>query len=156
MEKPEIILEKLKKEENCITRLYAALSDHQKAIESLKKEYLASQDAEHENDIDTWLKSTFGIPSQKEALKNSIFIVFDQNANFVKTVSIGYGQEFEYTSPAEEEDTLEHWLRKNKLYAHRASSFCNRNEEWYKWSLKKQLENLGWKFSGGKLSETEW
>lgn len=123
MEKPEIILEKLKKEENCITRLYAALSDHQKAIESLK---------------------------------NSIFIVFDQNANFVKTVSVGYGQKFEYTSPADEEDTLEHWLRKNKLYAHRASSFCNRNEEWYKWSLKKQLENLGWKFSGGKLSETEW
>ena len=52
MKKPEIILEKLKKEENCVTRLYAALSDHQKAIESLKKEYLASQDAEHENDID--------------------------------------------------------------------------------------------------------
>lgn len=127
MKKPEIILEKLKKEENCVTRLYAALSDHQKAIESLKKEYLASQDAEHENDIDAWLKSTFGIPSQKEALKNSIFIVFDQNANFVKTVSIGYGQKFEYTSPADEEDTLEHWLRKNKLYAHRASSFCKCN-----------------------------
>lgn len=34
--------------------------------------------------------------------------------------------------------------------------YSNRNEEWYKWSLKKQLENLGWKFSGGKLSETEW
>ena len=146
MKESERILEKLKKEENCITMLYAALSDHQKAIKSLEKEYLASQDAEHENDIDAWLKSTFGIPNQMEARKNSIFIVFDQNANFVKTVTVGYGQEFEYTSPADEEDTLEQWLRENQLYAHRASSFCNRNENWYKWSLKRQLENLGWKF----------
>lgn len=156
MRKSDVIFENIKKEEDCITTLYAALNEHQKAVESLKDEYLVAQADESEKYIDDWLKSTFGIPNQMEARKNSIFIVFDQKANFVKTVTVGCGQEFEYTSPADEEDTLEHWLRKNQLYAHRASSFCDRNEDWYKWSLKRQLENLGWKFSGGKLSETEW
>lgn len=55
------------------------------------------------------------------------------------------------------EQSMEHWLRKNKLYAHRASSFCDRNRSWYDLSFKKQLENLCWEFDkNGKLKKTQW
>ena len=52
---------------------------------------------------------------------------------------------------------MEHWLRENKLYAHRASSFCDRNRNWYNLSFKEQLENLCWEFDkNGKLKKTQW
>lgn len=60
-------------------------------------------------------------------------------------------------SPVEDEDTMEHWLRENKLYAHRASSFCDRNRSWYSLPLKEQLKNIGWDFDEtGKLIKTQW
>ena len=47
---------------------------------------------------------------------------------------------------------MEYWLKKNKLYAHSASSFCDRNYAWYQKSFKEQLENLCWEFDkNGKL-----
>ena len=107
--------------------------------------------------FDNWLNEHFGIQNQEEARQKSIFIVFDKNANFVKTVTTGYGEEFHYVSPVEDEDTMEYWLRKNKLYAHRASSFCDRNRNWYDLSFKAQLENLCWEFDkNGKLKKTQW
>ena len=64
---------------------------------------------------------------------------------------------FHYVSPSEDKDTMEHWLRENKLYAHRASSFCDRNRNWYDLSFKEQLENLCWEFDkNGKLKKTQW
>ena len=52
---------------------------------------------------------------------------------------------------------MEYWLRENKLYAHRASSFCDRNRNWYNLSFKEQLENLCWEFDkNGKLKKTQW
>ena len=87
----------------------------------------------------------------------SVFLVFDEYGKFVKTVTTGYGEAFPYVGPIKDEDTLEHWLSKNKLYAHRASSFCDRNPDWYKKTFKDQLENLGWTFSkNGKLKATKW
>lgn len=72
-------------------------------------------------------------------------------------VTTGYDEEFHYVSPVEDEDTMEHWLRENKLYAHRASSFCDRNRSWYSLPLKEQLKNIGWDFDEtGKLIKTQW
>lgn len=107
--------------------------------------------------IDGWLNEKFGIKSQDEARKKSIFIVFDEEANFIMAATCGYGEEFHYVGPAEDEYTMEHWLKKNKLYAHRAVSFCDRSYAWYQKSLKEQLISLCWEFDkNGKLSKTKW
>ena len=112
---------------------------------------------EDEAYIDEWFNIRFGISNQQEARTKSIYIVFDENGNFVKTVTTGYDEEFHYVSPVEDEDTMEHWLRENKLYAHRASSFCDRNRSWYSLPLKEQLKNIGWDFDEtGKLIKTQW
>lgn len=110
---------------------------------------------EHNRFIDNWLASTFGIPNQMEA-RNGKYIVFDENGTFIKTVSCGLDQEFHYVGPSSEEGTLEHWLKKNGLYAQYASSFCGRNRAWYEMSLQDQLKNLCWEFSGdGKVKNKE-
>ena len=96
-------------------------------------------------------------PQHSWGIRFFIYIVFDENGNFVKTVTTGYDEEFHYVSPVEDEDTMEHWLRENKLYAHRASSFCDRNRSWYSLPLKEQLKNIGWDFDEtGKLIKTQW
>ena len=124
----------IQKEHDYIVQLYAQINSYEQSVEHLKAE---RQDAE-----------------KKE---NEMFIFFDKNANFVKTVTTGYGEDFRYVSPVEDEDTMEYWLRKNKLYAHRASSFCDRNRNWYDLSFKDQLENLCWEFDkNGKLKKTQW
>lgn len=128
--------------------------DHREEDYSTKQ---AAKKKEDELFIDNWLNEHFGILNQKEAKQKSIFIVFDKNGNFVKTVTTGYGEEFHYVSPAEDNCTMEYWLRKNKLYAHKASSFCGRNRSWYNLSLKEQLENLCWEFDeSGKVRKTQW
>ena len=92
--------------------------------------------------IDNWLNKHFGISNQKEAREKAIFIVFDNYANFVKIITTDYGN---------------NWLKSNKLYAHRASSFCGRNRDWYDLSFKEQLESLCWEFDkNGKLKNTKW
>lgn len=147
----------IKKEQDCVNQLYAQIISYEKSIERLKEEKESAEKEEAELFVDNWLNEHFGIPDQKEARQKSIFIVFDENANFVKTVTVGYEEEFRYVSPVEDEDTMEHWLRENKLYAHRASSFCDRNRNWYNLSFREQLENLCWEFDkNGKLSRTEW
>lgn len=141
----------------CIKRLYEQINPCQSHIEQLQKECESVEAQEKETFIDIWLQKHFGIASQKEAQTKSIFIVFDKDANFIKTVTTGYGERFLYVSPVEDEDTFEHWLRENRLYAHRASSFCDRNLEWYDLPFKEQLESLCWKFDvNGKLKGTLW
>ena len=138
-------------------QLCTQIDSHEQSIEHLKAEREDVKKEEEKQFIDNWLNEHFGILNQKEARQKSIFIVFDKNANFVRTVTTGYGEEFHYISPVEEKDTMEHWLRKNNLYAHRTSSFCNRNRSWYDLSFKEQLEDLCWKFDrNGKLKKTQW
>lgn len=146
------INEQLHKEYDCIARLYVN-------IERLEKELKAAKEEELKAYVDKWLNEKFGIKNQIEARNKSIFIVFDEEANFVKTVATGYGEEFHYVSSTEDEDrdSLEYWLKKNKLYAHRLSSFCDRNYDWYQKSFREQLEYLCWEFDkNGKLSKTQW
>ena len=84
--------------------------------------------------------------------------MFDEYGKFVKTVTTGYGEAFPYIDPVEDEDTLEHWLSK-KISCMRtgASSFCDRNPDWYKKTFKDQLENLAMGvLQNGKLSKTQW
>lgn len=144
----------IQKEHDYIVQLYAQINSYEHSIEHLKAERQTAEKKENEMFIDNWLNEHFGISSQKEARQKSIFIVFDKNANFVKTITTGYGEEFHYVNPSEDKDTMEHWLRENKLYAHRASSFCDRNRSWYDLSFKEQLENLCWEFDkNGKLKK---
>ena len=147
----------IQKEHDYVVQLYAQIKSYEQSMEHLKAERQAAEKNEEKLFIDSWLNKNFGIQNQKEARQKSIFIVFDKNANFVKTVTVGYDEEFHYTSPVEDEDTMEHWLKENKLYAHRASSFCDRNRNWYDLSFKEQLENLSWEFDkNGKLKKTQW
>lgn len=63
----------------------------------------------------------------------------------------------EYKAIVCETGDFNRWLKKNKLYAHRASSFCDRNYSWYQKSFKEQLKNLCWEFDDNeKLSKTQW
>lgn len=151
-------LDKQIQKEHCIiNHLYAQINAYERSLERLKNEREAAIKREDEAYIDEWFNIRFGISNQQEARTKSIHIVFDENGNFVKTVTTGYDEEFHYVSPVEDEDTMEHWLRENKLYAHRASSFCDRNRSWYSLPLKEQLKNIGWDFDEtGKLIKTQW
>ena len=143
-------------EHDYMVKLYAQINACEESIEHLKRERQKAENEEINNYIDNWLNEKFGIKSQKEARSN-VFIVFDKEGNFVKTVKCGLGEEFRYVSPAEEEGTLEYWLKKSKLYAHNASSFCDRGMKWYQMTFKEQLENLCWEFDkNGKLFKTQW
>ena len=136
----------IQKTNDCIVQLYAQINSYEQSVKHLKAERQDVEKKENEMFIDNWLSEHFGIQNQE-----------DKNANFVKTIATGYGEEFHYVSPSEDKDTMEHWLRENKLYAHRASSFCDRNRNWYDLSFKEQLENLCWEFDkNGKLKKTQW
>lgn len=157
MRTEENIIEEISAEQRYINKLCYQIEKHKKIIKQLETD---RQNAEKEKlniYIDNWLNDKFGIKNQEEARRKSIFIVFDRDANFIKTVICGYGEEFHYVTPAEDKDTLEYWLKKNKLYAQRASSFCDRNYKWYNISFKEQLENLCWKFDkNGRVSGGQW
>ena len=147
----------IQKERDHMSELYAQIKECEKRDERLLVERKAAEVSEKEAFIDKWFRDNFGIQNQKEARMRSVFLVFDEYGKFVKTVTTGYGEAFPYVGPIKDEDTLEHWLSKNKLYAHRASSFCDRNPDWYKKTFKDQLENLGWTFcKNGKLKATKW
>jgi hypothetical protein len=79
---------------------------------------------------------------------NDMFIVFTKKAEFVRVTNPGEFQNF---------SEFENWLKKEKLYGHRLSSFCSRHYEWYDWSLREKLENLCWEFTkSGNLKGTSW
>lgn len=149
--------EQLKKEHDYMTQLYAQIKTYEMSISHLKRERKIAEKEESKTYIDNWLNKKFGIKNQTEARLKALFIVFDKEANFVKTIKCGYGEEFRCVSPVEDKDTMENWLKKNKLYAQRASSFCDRERTWYQKSFKEQLEDLCWEFDkNGKLSKTQW
>ena len=134
----------IQEEHDYMVKLYAQINAYEESMERLKKERKVAEEDELKTYIDNWLNEKFGIENKKEA-------------NFVKTITTVYGEEFHYVSPAEDKDTMEHWLKKNKLYAHRASSFCDGNYAWYQKSFKEQLGNLCWEFDkNGKLCKTQW
>lgn len=125
-------------------------------IEQLKRMRQMTEERHMDAFIDNWLNKKFGIPNQRVA-KNGIFLVFDEDGRFIKTVSCGYGADFHHVGPAKDKDTLEHWLKKNKLYAQSASSFCSRSYVWYQMTFREQLENLFWEFGqDGKLISRAW
>ena len=134
----------IQKEHDIIVQLYAQIEAHENSMKRLEAEKDVAKEVEDQKFIDNWLNEHFGIPSQMAARQKSIFIVFDKNANFVKTITTGAGEDFLYDGPADDEDTLEYWLKENKLYAHRASSFCEKNRSWYDLSLKEQRQLLGY------------
>ena len=90
----------------------------------------------------------YGIENEINARKEKYFI-FTKKGKFIKTVDVK--KDFESFQQFEE------WLKKEKVYAHNASSFCNRSKEWYNMSFKEQLKNLTWNFDKkGVLMETSW
>lgn len=158
--KEEKINKQIQKENETIAKLYSQIWEHQETITRLKSEresIISALPDDETSFIDNWLNEKFGISSQKAARLKSIFIVFDKKANFVRAVVTGLGAAFRYVSSGEDEDTLDHWLKENKLYAQSASSFCGRNRAWYDLSLKTQLESLEWEFDeNGQLTNTAW
>ena len=90
----------IQKEHDYIVQLYAQINSYEQSMEHLKAERQVAEKKENEMFIDNWLNEHFGISSQNEARQKSIFIVFDKNANFVKTITTGYGEEFHYVSPS--------------------------------------------------------
>lgn len=151
------INEQIQKEQDYMAQLYTQINVINERIECLHNERMFAQKEELGTYIDNWLNEKFGIKNQIEARMKSIYIVFDKEANFIKTVICGYGEEFHYVSSAKDKDTLEYWLKQNKLYAHRASSFCDRHYAWYQMSFKEQLEFLLWDFDeNGNLFKTQW
>ena len=108
--------EDIVREYGYMNQLYAQINSYEQSIKHLKTERENVKKEEEKLFIDNWFNEHFGISSQKEARQKSVFIVFDKSANFVKTVTVGYNEEFHYISPVEDEDTMEHWLKENKLY----------------------------------------
>lgn len=149
------IKKQIQEESEILDKLYTRIHFYEKDIESLKRKYKKAEERERNCFVDEWLKATFGIQDQKEA-RDGRYIVFDKDARFIKTVACGHGEEFHRVGPSSEKGTLEHWLKKNKLYAHCASSFCDRSREWYDMSFKEQLESLSWEFNGGRIVKTQW
>lgn len=146
---------KIKEETENVQSMYAQIIEKERFIQNLNKELEMVEEQELMVFIDNWLKNHFGIKNQEEAREN-MYIVFDNKGNFMKTVTCGYNKDFHYVSPSSDKETLEHWLKKNKLYAHCASSFCNRNRDWYNQSFVKQLENLGWDFNRSGVVVAAW
>lgn len=146
----------IRAEAEYMAQLYAQIRLYENGLEHLKREREEAEEFERKSFIDAWLRETFGIQNQEEA-RDGLFIVFDRNANFVKTVTCGYNKDFPYVSPPIETNTLEHWLKMNKYYAHCASSFCDRSRSWYEMSFQEQLKNLSWEFDeDGKIIKTQW
>ena len=140
---------------------YVQAKYSEEAIDRLEKEWKKAKEQEDkinkENIINNYLLNKFGIKGGQVEAKNNLFIVFDKECNIIKIVKCGYGEEFHYVSPDTDKDTLEFWLRKNKYYAHSASSFCDRNLNFYQMTFKEQLNILGWEFDNdGSLKKTQW
>lgn len=157
MGKIQKIDEQIQKERDFIAKMNAQINVSNIKIKNLKKERKIAEEEELDAYIDNWLNEKFNIRNQKAA-RRDMYIVFDAEANFIKTVTCGTGGDFHYISPAKIKGTMEHWLKNNKLYAHCAASFCCRRDyDWYQKSLKEQLENLCWEFDeDGKLCNTAW
>ena len=98
----------IQKTNDYIVQLYAQINSYEQSVKHLKAERQDVEKKENEMFIDNWLSEHFGIQNQEEARQKSIFIVFDKNANFVKTITTGYGEDFHYVSPSEDKDTMEH------------------------------------------------
>lgn len=139
---------------------YVQARNHQESMERLERErkILIKEQEEKTLDlaIDAFLDSSFGIENQKEARAGK-YVVFDKECNVIKTVACGNfdGADFNYVSG--DGDSLENWLKENKLYAHSCSSFLGRSLGWYNMTFKEQLKNLMWEFSAsGELKKTQW
>ena len=102
----------IQKEHDYIVQLYAQINSYEQSVEYLKAERQDAEKKENEMFIDNWLNEHFGIQNQKEARQKSIFIVFDKNANFVKTVTTEVIKNYqknnnvEFESPVELMDTV--------------------------------------------------
>ncbi|MGN0513063.1 MAG: hypothetical protein ACI4GD_02200 [Lachnospiraceae bacterium] len=146
----------IQEEHDHMIQLYAQIHAYETSIEHLNQERKVAEAEELNSYIDNWLNQKFGIKSQKDA-RNGMYIVFDSEANYIRTVACGRGKEFHYISPADNEGSFAYWLRKYTFYAHSASSFCGRSYTWYQKSFKEQLESLCWEFDEyGKLTKTQW
>lgn len=83
--------EEIVREYGYMNQLYTQINSYEQSIKHLKAEREDAKKEEEKQFIDNWLNEHFGILNQKEARQKSIFIVFDKNANFVKTITTGYG-----------------------------------------------------------------
>lgn len=71
--------EEIVREYGYMNQLYAQIDSYEQNIKHLKAEREDVKKEEEKHFIDNWLNEHFGIPSQEEARKKSIFIVFDEN-----------------------------------------------------------------------------
>lgn len=142
--------EDIVKEYSYMNQLYAQINSYEQSIKHLKAERENVKKEEEKLFIDNWLNDHFGISSQKEARQKSIFIVFDKNANFVKTVTTGHGEEFLYVSPVEDKDTMEHWLKKTSYMHTELHHFATETEVGMIYHSKSSL-----KICAGNLTKME-
>ena len=114
----------------------------QTQICSYKSDLLKAIKQERQEKEDSFLKS-LGI------CDNCMFVIFNKKAEFIK--SIDPYKEFSKF------DEFINWLKKEKVYAHAASSFNARHLQWYDLTLAEQLKNLGWEFdNNGYVKNTDW
>ena len=148
--------EQIKITQAYITETREKLQACEEHVEWLKEQRKIAEEEENKIVVDDWFNK-YGILNQKEAREKSIFIVFDKFGNYIRTARVGLEEEFRYVGPVEYQGTLEYWLRENKLYAHNASSFCDRDIKWYTMSLLEQLKMLSWDVNAqGQLTKTQW
>jgi hypothetical protein len=150
----------INEEQKYMNDAFVLAKSHQKSMERLERERKIIIQEQEERTlniiIESYLSSTFGIESQEEARRGK-YVIFDKYCNIIKTVNCGNydGTDFYYVSG--DGDSLENWLRENKLYAHCCSSFLGRSAKWYAKTFKEQLENLTWEFDkNGKIKKTQW
>lgn len=126
-----------------ISRLPNDISKLEREIRQKEKEYAA----ELESLIHLYIRERYGIKDMHEA--NDTFLVFDASAKFIKTYR--RNADFKYT------EDLENLLRREKFYAHNASSFYHRPRHFYDLALIEQLKILDWTFDeSGKITGGRW
>lgn len=104
----------------------------------------------------------------EKALNQAIshaWVIFDKKGH-IKGLKICGGEllerdgikcDFRYVIGEKDDlETLDNWLRENKLYGHALSSFTDRNPEFYKLDMLYKLHNLGWKVENNRLVNTNW
>lgn len=150
----------IEEEKKHMNDAYVQARGYQESMERLERERKVLIKEQEEKTlnlvIDEFLNINFGIKNQVAARAGK-YVVFDKECNIIKTVTCGNTEETDFKYISGEGDSLENWLRDNKLYAHSCSSFLGRSLGWYNMTFKEQLKNLMWEFNtSGELKKTQW
>ena len=146
--------------------------DCQKYEKDLEKKKEEAYQREVQRCSDAFLLSVgFDLEKHNTEIKKNqalgiTWLIFDKYGNVrgLKTSGGGLMErhgikcDFRYVSSDDKKDpeTMENWLRKNRLYGHQLSSFTNRHPDFYKKNLLEKLETLDWEIENGEILNTAW